>query len=93
VKVCLQPKADIAISSFSGLDTRQHAYSAAYKRSRYRQGIAYYVVNVRNEDTDYMFPVPLDDVGDATLEAEDKALIFMRYIRKALEDGTFVPAT
>jgi len=60
---------------------------------RYRQGVAYYVVNVRNEGTDYMFPVPLDDVGDATLEAEDKALMFMRYIRKALEDGSFVTAT
>jgi hypothetical protein len=31
-------------------------------------------------------------VGDATLDAQDKAIIFMRYIRKALDDGTFVPA-
>jgi hypothetical protein len=39
-----------------------------------------------------MFPVPLSDVGDATLDAQDKAIIFMRYIRKAIDEGTFVPA-
>jgi hypothetical protein len=32
----------------------------------------------------------LADIGDATLLANDKALVFMRYIRKAIEDGTFV---
>ena len=57
---------------------------------RYRKGVAYYAVRVAAEDADYAFPVPLDDIGDATLEAEDKAMLFMRYIRKALEDGTFV---
>lgn len=29
-------------------------------------------------------PVPLSDVGNATFLAEDKALLFMRYIRKHL---------
>jgi hypothetical protein len=38
-----------------------------------------------------MFPVPVTDVGDATLEAQEKAIMFMRYIHKALEEGTFVP--
>lgn len=55
---------------------------------RYRKGVIYYSVTVK--DVDYMFPVPLDDIGDATLEAEDKAIFFMRYIRKALEEGSFV---
>jgi hypothetical protein len=58
---------------------------------RYRQGVAYYAVSVPGEDQDRVFPVPLSDVGDATLLAEDSAIIFMRYIRKAIEDGTFVP--
>ena len=57
---------------------------------RLRQGIAYYVVTV--DDRDMQFPVPLNDIGDATLEAEDKAIVFMRYIRIAMADGTFVPA-
>ncbi len=59
---------------------------------RYRQGNAYYSVRVPSEGMDYVFPVPLSDVGDATLFAKDKALLFMRYIRKALDEGTFVKA-
>lgn len=60
---------------------------------KYRQGVTYYVVTVANGREEYMFPVPLDDVGDATLLAKDKAIVFMRYIRKALENGTFVRPT
>lgn len=29
-----------------------------------------------------IFPVPIDDVGNATFKNEDKALLFMRYMRK-----------
>jgi hypothetical protein len=60
---------------------------------RYRQGVMYYTVKVPGREKEYMFPVPLSDVGDATLHAQDKAIIFMRYIRKAIEDGTLVPAS
>lgn len=31
------------------------------------------------------FPVPTSDIGNATFLAEDKAMLFMRYIRKHLE--------
>ena len=34
----------------------------------------------------------LEDLGTATLLAEHKAITLMRYIRKALEDHTFVKA-
>ena len=57
---------------------------------RYRQGVAYYGVKVPSEG-DFIFPVPLDDIGDATLELEDKAIMFMRYIRRAMGEGSFVP--
>lgn len=57
---------------------------------RYRKGIAYYGVNVP-ADGAYVFPVPLEDIGDATLELEDKAIMFMRYIKRAMSDGSFVP--
>jgi hypothetical protein len=30
----------------------------------------------------FEFPVPIDDAGDAVFLAEDKAMLFMRYIRK-----------
>ncbi len=33
----------------------------------------------------FMFPVPISDIGDATFMAEDKAILFMRYIRKHLQ--------
>ena len=55
---------------------------------KYRAGHLYYKVVVNN--VSYMFPVPTDDVGDATFNNEDKAMLFMRYIRKAIDDKTFV---
>ncbi len=33
----------------------------------------------------FEFPVPIHDVGNATFMAEDKAILFMRYIRMHLE--------
>ncbi len=49
----------------------------------YRAGIMYY--NVISEGNKYRFPVPISDIGDATLLSDDKAILFMRYIRKAIE--------
>lgn len=34
--------------------------------------------------TGVLFPVPIDDIGNATFLAQDKAMLFMRYIRKHL---------
>lgn len=50
----------------------------------YRSGIMYY--NVLTEDAIYRFPVPLNDIGEATLLNEDKAVLFMRWIRKAIDN-------
>lgn len=47
--------------------------------SRYRQGHLYYTT-----EDGFEFPVPLSEAGDATFLAEDKAMLFLRYIRKAL---------
>jgi hypothetical protein len=33
----------------------------------------------------FQFPVPISEAGDAVFLAEDRALLFMRYIRKHLE--------
>ncbi len=52
-----------------------------------RAGVAYYKVSV--DGVDYRFPVRLDDVGDATLLSEDKAIMLMRWIRKAISDNEF----
>lgn len=31
------------------------------------------------------FPVPISDTGDGVFKAKDKAILYMRYIRKQLE--------
>lgn len=38
----------------------------------------------------YTFPVPLDDIGDASLMRIEKSVTLMRYIRKAIEDKTLI---
>ena len=48
--------------------------------TRYRQGHLYY----QTEDG-FEFSVPLSEAGDATFSAEDRAILFMRYIRKAMD--------
>lgn len=45
----------------------------------YRDGNFIYVVD------GFHFPIPLSDIGTATLLAEDKALFFMRWIRAQLK--------
>lgn len=46
----------------------------------YRDGELIY----RTEDG-FEFPVPITDTGTGTFKAEDKAIIFMRWIRKQLD--------
>lgn len=58
--------------------------------SHYRAGHLYYTVTIA--EGNFSFPVPVADIGDATFLKQDKAIIMMRYIRKALDHGTFVRA-
>jgi hypothetical protein len=48
--------------------------------SHYRQKELWY-----KTECGFEFPVPIDDTGDGTFLATDKAMLFMRYIRKQLE--------
>jgi len=57
----------------------------------YRHQHIYYSVMVGGYE--YSFPVPLEDVQDATLKGTEKAILLMRYIRKAFEEKTFVLVT
>jgi hypothetical protein len=59
--------------------------------SFYRSGNIFYTVEVSGKT--YQFPVSLEDIGGATLTAKFKAITLMRYIRKALADGTLVGAS
>jgi hypothetical protein len=49
------------------------------KFTRYLDGNLYY-----KTECNFEFPVPISDIGNATFLAEDKAMLFMRYIRKHL---------
>ena len=57
---------------------------------RYRAGVFYYTIVYPTTMETYVFPVPLDDIGDATMFRSDKAILFMRWIRKAIADGTLI---
>jgi len=47
----------------------------------YRQNILYY----KTEDDTLLFEVPISDVGTGLMSREDKAILYMRWIRKQLE--------
>lgn len=49
------------------------------KFSFYQKGELWY-----ETDCGFKFAVPIEDTGDGRFLAEDKAMIFMRYIRKQL---------
>lgn len=46
----------------------------------YRKGELFY-----KTDSGFEFTVPVEDCGDGVFLNEDKAMLFMRYIRKQLE--------
>ncbi len=46
----------------------------------YREGELFY-----ETECGFEFPVPIDDIGNATFLAEDKAILFMRYIRRHMD--------
>lgn len=48
---------------------------------RYQKNELWYVT-----ECGFEFPVPISDTGDACFEKEDKALLFMRWIRKQIEN-------
>ena len=45
----------------------------------YREGNLWY-----ETECGFTFPVPTNDVGTASMNAQDKALLFMRWIRKEI---------
>jgi len=62
--------------------------------SHYFDGALWYNVDYQTNISDEQpngewvkmtFPVPIEDIGNATFHAEDKAMLFMRYIRKHLK--------
>ncbi len=56
--------------------------------THYRAGNLWYITECQ-----FRFPVPVSDTGEATFLSSDKAILFMRYIRKhlALEEKETEP--
>lgn len=42
------------------------------------------------DGSQYIFPIPRDDLGDATIKDVERSIFLMRYIRKAIEDKTMI---
>lgn len=51
----------------------------------YKDGDLWYSLKHDNGKV-FMFPVPVSDVGTATMMHQDKAILFMRWIRKQLKE-------
>lgn len=47
----------------------------------YRDGNLWYETDLG----ELLFPVPVSDIGNATFLAQDKAILFMRYMRKHIK--------
>ncbi len=70
--------------------------------SFYRQGHLYYNISVLDETAEYdrfgvravkyVFPVNVKDLDGATVNREEKPILMMRYITKAMDAGSFVLA-
>jgi hypothetical protein len=52
----------------------------------YVDGDLWYTIDLVEGLPTLEFPVPIKDVGTAAFLAHDKAILFMRYIRKHLEN-------
>lgn len=61
----------------------------------YRAGFLYYKILDFNNLVDgvptiYQFTIPIDDVGNGTLNDTEKAITLMRWIRKAIENNELI---
>lgn len=56
--------------------------------SSYRNHTFYYLIKVDNDF--YQFPVEREDIEGSTLMSTDKAITFMRWIRRSIKDKTFI---
>lgn len=56
----------------------------------FRNGTFYYNVAHIISLERFQFQVPIEEVSGVTLLSKDKSITFMRWIRKSIEDKTFI---
>jgi hypothetical protein len=65
------------------------AQNKGCKFKYFRQGYLYYTVMAYTGEY-FTFPIPINDLGEASVNDVEKSIMLMRYIRKAIEDKTMV---
>lgn len=73
-----------------GIDLKKLIKNNNVNMNHYQDGIFYYRVRDNENGCTYQFEVPIKDLeaeNRPTLLTVDKAIYFMRYIRKAIEDN------
>lgn len=58
------------------------------KFDSYRAGFFYYTIGYENET--YRFCFETHEIAGATLQKEDKAIMFLRFINKAIDHHQFI---
>lgn len=57
----------------------------------FRAGVFYYrIQSMESPYNVYQFQVPIEDTGGATFNASQKSVSMMRWIRKSIENKTFI---
>lgn len=61
----------------------------------YRQGHFYYntgpVLDIETKEyVIYQFPIPIEDIGTAAMKSNDKAITYMRWVRKAMDGNMLI---
>jgi hypothetical protein len=57
----------------------------------FENGNLFYIATAIDTGLNYLIKVPVEDCGDGIFLAEDRVNIFMRYIRKSIDNGTIQP--
>ena len=54
----------------------------------FRCGLLYYVIKHKDESKgSFQFSIPIEDTGNGTFSAAEKAITLMRWIRKAIDNN------
>lgn len=75
----------------SSSEVKKYVKDNVVRFSYFRDNTMYYDVVTPEEETIARFPVDIsnkDEIGTATFNSEMKAILLMRYIRKAIDAGT-----
>lgn len=73
------------------LDVKQFVAKDHYAYfDSFRAGVFYYTICKIESDISYLFQIPVEDIAGATVSAQEKSITVMRWIRKSIEDGTFI---